>query len=153
MPNATGGTMDVMPKVKIGPKHQVTIPQEVFEDLRLRAGDLLEAETRRGQIIFTPLQVVAKTPAVRLTAAKQRVLKGARAKIERIQRDLLHTKGLTDEECKLAAKAGLIDPEQAYWWTEAWQKRERQAEADLQAGRALGPFDHAADLINALKPQ
>lgn len=140
-----------MPKVRIGPKHQVTIPQTVFEGLRLRAGDLLEAEAHGGQIVLTPLQVAAKAPAVRLSAAEQRTLARTKAKIERIQRDLLHAKGLNGQEVKLAAKAGLIDPSQAYWWTEAWQKRERQAEADLQGGRTLGPFDHAADLIRALK--
>ncbi len=140
-----------MPTVRIGPKHQVTIPKKVFEGLRLRAGDLLEAEAHGGQIFLTPLQVAAKAPAVRLSAAEQRMLARTRTKIERIQRDLPHANGLTGQEAKLAAKAGLIDPDQAYWWPEGWQKRERQAEADLQAGRTLGPFDHAADLIRALK--
>jgi hypothetical protein len=27
-----------------------------------------------------------------------------------------------------------------YWWTEAWQKEERAAVADVRAGRVLGPF-------------
>lgn len=29
----------------------------------------------------------------------------------------------------------LIDKSQAYFWTEAWQEGEREAEADLKAGR------------------
>jgi len=29
-----------------------------------------------------------------------------------------------------------IDPEQAWFWTEEWQKGEREAEADLAAGRS-----------------
>jgi AbrB family looped-hinge helix DNA binding protein len=28
-----------------------------------------------------------------------------------------------------------IDPEQAWFWTERWQQLERQAQADLEAGR------------------
>jgi hypothetical protein len=68
------------------------------------------------------------------------VLARAKAKIERIRRDLLHAKGLTQEEAQMAAKVGLIDPAQLYWWTEAWQKGERAAEADARAGRVLGPF-------------
>lgn len=79
-------------------------------------------------------------PAPRLTPAEQRTRARAQAKIERIRRDLLHAKGLTTEEAEVAARAGLIDPEQRYWWTEAWQKSERAAEADARAGRLLGPF-------------
>ena len=32
-----------MPAVRIGPKHQVTIPKEVFEALNLDVGDFLDA--------------------------------------------------------------------------------------------------------------
>ncbi len=129
-----------MPAVRIGPKHQVTIPKEVFEALRLEAGDFLDATAQGGRIILTPKQLTAKAPAPRLAPAEQRMLSRAKAKIERIQRDLLHATGLTEEEAQVAAKAGLIDPDQVYWWTEAWQKEERAAEADVRAGRLLGPF-------------
>jgi hypothetical protein len=67
--------------------------------------------------------------------AEQRTLARAQAKIDRIRRDLVRAKGLTSEEAKVAAKAGLIDPDQKYWWTEAWQKSERVAETDARAGR------------------
>lgn len=30
---------------------------------------------------------------------------------------------------------GKIDPEQAWFWTREWQEREREADADLAAGR------------------
>ena len=129
-----------MPPVRIGPKHQVTIPKEVFEALRLDVGDFLEAAAQGGRIILTPKQLAAKAPAPRLTPAEQRALVRAKAKIERIQRDLLHAQGLTTEEARVAAKAGLIDPDQRYWWTEAWQQGERAAEADVRAGRVVGPF-------------
>ncbi|MBI3014829.1 MAG: AbrB/MazE/SpoVT family DNA-binding domain-containing protein, partial [Candidatus Tectomicrobia bacterium] len=121
-------------------KHQVTIPKDVFETLDLDVGDFLEATAEGGRIVLTPKQLAAKAPASRLTPAEQRILARAKAKIERIQQDMSHAKGLTEEEARVAAKAGLIDPDQKYWWTEAWQKGERAAEADRRAGRLRGPF-------------
>ena len=32
-------------------------------------------------------------------------------------------------------KVKLIDPDQAYYWTEEWQERERQADEDIRQGR------------------
>jgi AbrB family looped-hinge helix DNA binding protein len=136
-----------MAAVRIGPKHQVTIPKEVFEAVKLDAGDFLEATAEGGRIILTPLQLAAKAPAPRLTPAEQRTLLRAKTRIERIRQDLLTARGLTEEEAEIAAKAGLIDPDQKYWWTEAWQKGERAAEADRRAGRLLGPFV----MVEALK--
>ena len=138
-----------MPAIRIGPKHQVTIPKEVFEALSLDAGDFLDATAERGRIILTPKQLASKAPAPRLAPAEQRTLARARAKIERIQRDLLHATGLTKAETEVAAKAGLIDPDQRYWWTEEWQKGERMAETDLRTGRLLGPFS----TVEAFKEQ
>lgn len=39
-----------------------------------------------------------------------------------------------------------IDPEQAWFWTERWQKMEREADADIAAGRVKS-FDNVEDLI------
>ena len=140
-----------MPPVRIGPKHQVTIPKEVFEALSLDVGDFLDATAQGGRIILTPKQLAAKAPARRLTSAAQRALARAKAKIQRIQRDLLHATGLTTEEAEVAAKAGLIDPAQKYWWTESWQKGERAAEADLRAGQLLGPFSTIEEFKEGMK--
>lgn len=140
-----------MSAVRVGPKHQVTIPKEVFEALRLNEGDFLEARAQGGRVILTPMQLAVKAPASRLTSAEQRTLARAQAKIERIRRDLLHAKGLTTEEAEVAARAGLIDPDQRYWWTEAWQKSERAAEADARAGRLLGPFATVEALKEGMK--
>jgi AbrB family looped-hinge helix DNA binding protein len=134
------GKTESMAPVRIGPKHQVTIPRDVFEALRLRAGDFLDATAEGGRVVLTPARLVPKIPAARLTPAEQRTLARAKAKIEQIQKDLVHAKGLTSEETRVAAKVGLIDPDQRYWWTEAWQQGEREAEADVRAGRLLGPF-------------
>ena len=140
-----------MPAVRIGPKHQVTIPQPVRAALKLSAGDFLDAAADGGRIVLTPLQLSAKAPAPRLTAPEQKVLLRARAKIEKIRRDVGRARGLTREEAAVAAKAGLIEPAQRYWWTEEWQKGERAAEADRRAGRILGTFDSVEAMKGALK--
>ena len=140
-----------MAAVRIGPKHQVTIPQPVREALNLSAGDFLDAAAEGGRIVLTPLQLSAKAPAPRLTASEQKVLLRARTKIEHIRKDLVRAKGLTREETAIAAKAGLIEPDQRYWWTEEWQKGERAAEADRRAGRVVGTFDSVEGMKGALK--
>ena len=74
-----------------------------------------------------------------------------RAKVEQIRKDLGRARGLTREEAAVAAKTGLIEPAQQYWWTEEWQKGERAAEADRRAGRVLGTFDSVETMKQALK--
>jgi len=138
-----------MAAVRIGPKHQVTIPKEVFEALGLEAGDFLDAKAEAGRIILIPKRLAAKVPAPRLSPAEQKILIRAKAKIERIQGDLLKAKGLTREEVRVAAKAGLIDPDQSYWWTEEWQRGERAAERDVRAGR-VKTFSSVEELVSSL---
>ena len=140
-----------MPAVRLGPKHQVTIPQRVRAALNLSVGDFLDAAAEGGRIVLTPLRLSAKAPAPRLTASEQKVLLRARTKIELIRKDLVRAKGLTREEVTVATKAGLIEPDQQYWWTEEWQKGEREAEADRRAGSVLGTFDSVEAMKGALK--
>ncbi|MEW6238755.1 MAG: hypothetical protein AB1656_25495, partial [Candidatus Omnitrophota bacterium] len=89
-------------------------------------------------------------PAAKFSPAEQKILVRAQAKIERIQNDLLNSKGLTVKETELASKAGLIDEDQRYFWAEEWQKDIRAAKRDIQAGRACGPFATAEELIDSL---
>jgi hypothetical protein len=42
-----------------------------------------------------------------------------------------------------------IDPEQAWFWTEEWQAKEREADKDLREGR-YEEFDNLDDFINSL---
>jgi len=93
---------------------------------------------------------VEKAPALKLPPQEQKVLTQARKKIEQIKKDLLHARGLTPKEMQLAVKAGLIPKDQAYWWMEEWQKGEREAEADLRAGR-MKAFDTVEDFIKDLR--
>ncbi len=40
----------------------------------------------------------------------------------------------------------VIDPDQAWFWTERWQKMEREADADFAAGR-FRDFDNVEDFL------
>jgi bifunctional DNA-binding transcriptional regulator/antitoxin component of YhaV-PrlF toxin-antitoxin module len=142
---------DAMPPVRIGPKHQVTIPREVFVPLHLSAGDFVEATAEGGRIVLTPLRFAAKAPAAKLAPAEQKLLIRARPKIDRMRKDLVRSRGLTRAEAAIAAKAGLIAPDQQYWWTEEWQKGERLADADRRARRTLGPFDSVEAMKQGMK--
>jgi bifunctional DNA-binding transcriptional regulator/antitoxin component of YhaV-PrlF toxin-antitoxin module len=144
-----------MPVAKISTKHQVTIPQEVFEQLGLRVGDLVEMLAAQGRIIMTPQQLTARPLAVSLTPAEQDRLPRVKAKIKAIQEDLVHATGLTREEADLAAKVGLIATDQRWWWTEEWQEGEREVERERQDGKTAGPFDTLEGLfahLDQLRP-
>src|SRR5688500_14042153 len=45
---------------KIGPKHQVTIPQEIFTRLRLEVGDYLDVQTTGQGILMIPKKLIPK---------------------------------------------------------------------------------------------
>lgn len=142
---------NVMPFVKIGPKHQITIPKQIFSSLELKAGDFIEVMIQGGKVVLIPKQITEKPPVPKLSEREQGLLSSAKAKIAAINKDMLNANGLTQAEADVAAKVGLIDPEQKWWWTEEWQKGERQAEADMKAGRISGPFESAAELIQDLE--
>ena len=41
----------------------------------------------------------------------------------------------------------LIDRDQAWFWTEEWQKLEREADEAIRAGKLYGPFNSAAEMM------
>ena len=49
-----------MPAVKIGPKHQITIPKDIFESLRLKVGDFVETQIKDNAIVLIPHNLVPK---------------------------------------------------------------------------------------------
>ena len=89
-------------------------------------------------------------PSEEMSPAEHKILIRARAKIERVQRDLLRARGLSREEVRVAARVGLIDSDQAYWWTEEWQKGERAAARDLRYGRTK-TFSTVEELVRNLR--
>lgn len=45
----------------------------------------------------------------------------------------------------------VIHPDQAYFYTPEWQKKEAEADEAIAKGEVLGPFDNAKNAIKALK--
>ena len=92
-----------MPVIKIGPKHQVTIPSRFFKDLGLKPGDLVEAQLEEGEIHLIPQKLIPK--------------------------------------------------DQAWFWTEEWQRREREADEAISRGELSEAFSTADELIEHLHGQ
>jgi len=53
---------------------------------------------------------------------------------------------VTEDEDIVLRRRRLVDASQAYFWSDAWQKGEREAQADIRAGRTK-KFRSAKDLI------
>jgi len=52
-----------MAVTKISPKHQITIPKEAFEKLRLEIGDFLEVEAIEEGLLLIPKKLISKDQA------------------------------------------------------------------------------------------
>ncbi len=52
-----------MAVIRVGPKHQITIPKEAFQALRLRAGDLLEVQVKDDGMYLVPQKLVPRDQA------------------------------------------------------------------------------------------
>ena len=125
-----------MPLAKVGPRHQITIPWEARQKAGIEAGDILEVLADKGKVVLVPKQMISKAPAPKLSPQEQKLLASAKRKILDINQDILNSRGLTLVEARVAAKVGLIDPDQKYWWLEDWQKGERAAEKSIATRRA-----------------
>jgi AbrB family looped-hinge helix DNA binding protein len=62
-----------MAAVRIGPKHQITIPGEAFERLGLQPGDMLDIEVRDGVMYAVPQRLVPRDQAWFWTAEWQQM--------------------------------------------------------------------------------
>ncbi len=140
-----------MPLTKVSTKRQITIPVKVFKALDLEVGDLLEINVENGKGVLVPQKLTAKTSVPKLTQAEQKILRAVQKKISAIANDKLNSKGLTTGEIKVGVKVGLIDPEQTWYWTEEWQKKEREAERDIQEGDLSEKYDDVDTALAALK--
>jgi AbrB family looped-hinge helix DNA binding protein len=140
-----------MPHVIIGPKHQITIPKQIFDALEFKAGDILEMMVHRGKVIIIPKQITEKVPAPKLSKKEQELLISAKSKIKAINEDISNSKGLTENEAEVAVQVGIIDPEQKWWWLEEWQKGERIAEEEIETEKISESFKSADELIQHLE--
>lgn len=48
---------------RIGPKHQITIPKDIFKTLNLEVGDFLEAGIEDNSIVLVPKKLIPKDQA------------------------------------------------------------------------------------------
>jgi len=142
-----------MSVVKVRPRRQVTIPKDIFSKLHLEEGDFMEAKAEDQKIVLVPQKLVAKTGVVPLSKEEQKTLKTAQTKIERIKQDMVHSKGLSEEELAVAVKVGMIDNGQAWWWTEEWQKGEREAQKEINEENLLGPFSTVEQFKTAIESE
>jgi len=49
----------------------------------------------------------------------------------------------------VVSRAQIIDPDQAWFWSDRWQRMEREAQADLEAGRIV-EYANVAEALAAL---
>ena len=117
----------------------------------MEVGDFIEAKAEDEKIVLVPKKLVTKSDVTPLDKGEQRILKVAKGKIEKIKQDLAHSKGLTDGEIEVAVKVGLIEKDQAWWWTEEWQKGERQAQKEIAEGKLTGPFSTLEQFKSAVE--
>ncbi len=52
-----------MAVTRVGPKHQITIPQEAFEALQLEPGDFLEVQVTEGSLQLVPQKLIPRDQA------------------------------------------------------------------------------------------
>ena len=57
---------------------------------------------------------------------------------------------VTEDSVRLIPQK-LIPRDQAWYWIKEWQELEREADADIAAGRVSGPFEHPEDLLRHLR--
>ncbi len=72
-----------MPAIKIGPKHQITIPREVFDTLNLEVGDFLDTQVKDNTIVLVPKKLIPKDQEWFWTKEWQRKEKEAEKAIEK----------------------------------------------------------------------
>jgi len=72
-----------MQTTRISPKHQITIPKEVFEKLHLEVGDILEVDMTEEGLLLIPKKLISKDQAWFWTKEWQKKEKEADAAISR----------------------------------------------------------------------
>jgi hypothetical protein len=73
----------------------------------------------------------------------------ARQAIKKINNDVANSTGLNKEEIDVAILYGQIDRDQAYFWTEEWQRDYREAQKDIEEGN-YETFENVDSLLDYL---
>ncbi len=123
---------------KIDREHKIKLPPEFLSRLKIRPGETLHTEMVGDRLILHPMSRRKNYPP---SSAIIKVQK----KMERINLNPLRSKGLTAAEIGVAIKAGLIDKQQAWFWTIGWQKMEREADRSRTF-----EFDNVKDALQFL---
>jgi len=128
---------------KIKERFQVTIPREVRDRFKCEVGDTLDVVYQNGRIVMVPQQVIAKPQIAKLDKREQVLAHIARDKIRKIGSDFLNSVGLSEDEIRVATKIGLIDPDEAWWYSEEWQAGEREASNEVKDGEVSEAMEGA----------
>jgi len=130
-------------RAKITAEGYIPVEPEALERVYLRVGDEVEIEPITRGVLLIKSRSLAQEEA-RLSQVKR--------KIARIRDNLAAAEGLTFDELLLAAQYGLIDPQQAYWWSEGWQAGEREVEREKEMGQVT-TFESVEALLADLHAQ
>jgi len=55
------------------------------------------------------------------------------------------------DECIVLRPVKVIQPDQEYFYSREWQEKEAEVDEDVRKGDIAGPFENAAEAIEALK--
>ena len=83
----------------------------------------------------------------------QEALENLRNAVDLILEDLLEQGEPIPEEPVVAVLVPQerVDQEDAWFWSEQWQEKEREADEALAKGQVIGPFENAQEALKALK--
>jgi len=129
------------------------VMEKYLKDRRKRKLSLDEINhyMKVAKAIQLTMELQEKIDVVYGKMAEQKALLRLKEKIKKIQTDLVHSQGLSSEEIELAVREGLIDPDQAWWWKEDWQKGEREAEKEIAQKEVSGHFKSVDELVEYLR--
>jgi len=138
------------PLRKVRKFFQISLPARLSKKFGIAEGEYVEMQETKEGILVKPVEVSERLPVIRLNRKEQRLLADAKTKVRQINVDWLGSQGLSKNEARVAAKVGLIDSEQIWWWLESWQTGERAAEKDRKEGKTK-KFENVDDLIDDLR--
>lgn len=118
--------------------HKIKLPEEFLKRTKISAGVVLHIEISGDRLILRPAARRKNYPSASMILKVQK-------KIAQINNNAPRAKGLTKAELEAAIKAGLIDKRQAWFWSVAWQKMEREADRSRTF-----EFDNVKDTLRFL---